>query len=141
MHVDLSSPPILPSLAASHADAALPAIVCEVYRAAPAPLRARLLECLLKPVGPLALTVIASGAFGAFLQRRPWAGASLSIDDVASVSAEQLLELAGYVEQASPDVFLQMPALVAGSPLAVATGSGALLLAARLQRALGSRRA
>jgi hypothetical protein len=98
-------------------------------------LRVKLLECLLRPVGPLALAVIASGAFGAFLQRRTWAGASLSIDDVATISAEQFHELAGYLEQASPDVFLRVPAVLAGSPLAVATGSGALLLALLLQRA------
>jgi hypothetical protein len=119
------------------AAAPLPALVCEVYRAAPAPLRVKLLECLLRPVGPLALAVIASGAFGAFLQRRTWAGGSLTTDDVAAVSAEQLRELAGYVEQANPDVFLQMPALLAGSPLAVATGSSALLLAALLKRLPG----
>ena len=119
------------------ADTELPTLASEVYRAAPAPLRARLLECLLKPVGPLALAVIASGAFGAFMQRRTWAGASLSADDIGAISAEQFSDLAHYLEQASPDVFLQMPALLAGSPLAVATGSGALLLTALVQRASG----
>jgi hypothetical protein len=117
--------------------AALPTWVSDVYCAAPAPLRVKLLECLLRPVGPLALAVIASGAFGAFLQRRTWAGAHLSVDDIGAISGEQLFELAGYLEQASPEVFLQMPAVLAGSPLAVATGSGALLLAALLQRHSG----
>jgi hypothetical protein len=133
MHDDTHSSP--QTHAAATTPPALPALVSEVYRAAPAPLRVKLLECLLRPVGPLALAVIASGAFGAFLQRRTWAGASLSIDDVATISAEQFHELAGYLEQASPDVFLRVPAVLAGSPLAVATGSGALLLALLLQRA------
>lgn len=132
MHDDTHTP-----LAGTPADTELPALAREVYRAAPAPLRAKLLECLLKPVGPLALAVIASGAFGAFLQRRTWAGASLSADDIGAISAEQVSELARYLEQASPDVFLQMPALLAGSPLAAATGSGALLLAVLLKRAPG----
>ncbi len=124
-----------PTPQAPERSTALPALVSEVYRAAPAPLRVKLLECLLRPVGPLALAVIASGAFGAFLQRRTWAGASLSIDDVATISAEQLHELAGYLEQANPEVFLRVPAVLAGNPLALATGSGALLLALLLQRA------
>jgi energy-converting hydrogenase Eha subunit G len=141
MHLDISTPPILPGSTASPADAALPALVSEVYRTAPASLRVKLLECLLRPVGPLALAVIASGAFGAFLQRRTWAGASLSIDDVSGISAEQFSELAGYLEQASPEVFLQMPALLAGSPLVMATGSGAVLLASLLQRPAGRARA
>jgi hypothetical protein len=132
MHHDARTCPAHPSSAAE-----LPALVSDIYRAAPAPLRAKLLECLLKPVGPLALAVIASGAFGAFLQRRTWAGASLSADDIGAISAEQFSELARYLEQACPDVFLQMPSLLAGSPLAVATGSGALLLAVLLKRTPG----
>jgi hypothetical protein len=130
MHDHLQTPAVTPP-----APVALPVLVSEVYRVAPAPLRVKLLECLLRPVGPLALAVIASGAFGAFLQRRTWAGASLSIDDVATISAEQFSELAGYLEQASPEVFLRVPAVLAGSPWDVATGSGALLLALVLQRA------
>jgi hypothetical protein len=119
----------------SAAAAALPVLVSEVYRAAPPPLRARLLECLLRPVGPLALVAIASGAFGAFLQRRTGAGGRLAADDVAGISTAHLAELAGSLEQACPDVFQQLPAVLAGTPLAVATGSGALLLATVLRRA------
>jgi hypothetical protein len=133
MHDDTQPRP--QCLAGTAAPPALPALVSEVYRAAAAPLRVKLLECLLRPVGPLALAAIASGAFGAFLQRRTWAGASLSIDDVATISAEQFHELAGYLEQASPEVFLRVPAVLAGSPLAMATGSGAVLLALILQHA------
>jgi hypothetical protein len=133
MHDDTQ--PSLRSQASTTAVPALPALVSEVYRAAPAPLRVKLLECLLGPVGPLALAVIASGAFGAFLQRRTWTGASLSIEEVATISAEQFHELAGYLEQASPDVFLRVPAVLAGGPLDLATGSSAMLLALLLQRA------
>jgi hypothetical protein len=115
----------------SVAGATLPTLVSDVYRAAPAPLRAKLLECLLRPVGPLALAVIASGAFGAFLQRRTWSPVSLSLDEVARISGDHLFELAGYLEQSSPEVFLQMPGLLASSPLGLAAGSGALVLALR----------
>jgi hypothetical protein len=106
----------------------LPTLISEVYRAAPAPLRARLLECLLRPVGPLALATIASGAFGMFLARRTWTPVSLSIEDAARVTGQPVYELAAYLEQSCPEVFSQMAAVLGNSSLALATGGGALLL-------------
>ena len=114
----------------------LPTLISEVYHAAPAPLRARLLECLLRPVGPLALATIASGAFGMFLARRTWTPVSLSIEDAARVTGQPVYELAAYLEQSCPEVFSQMAAVLGNSSLALATGGGALLLTLqrRLQR-------
>jgi hypothetical protein len=115
----------------------LPTLVSEVYRAAPEPLRAKLLECLLRPVGPLALAVIASGAFGMFLARRTWTPVSLSIEEAARVSVQPVFELAAYLEQSCPEVFSQLPMVLSNSPLTLATGGSALLLA--LQRHLQQR--
>lgn len=112
----------------------LPMLVSEFYRAAPAPLRARLLECLLRPVGPLALAAIASGAFGVFLARRTWTPVSLSIEDAARVTGQPVYELAAYLEQSCPEVFSQLAAVLGNCPLALATGGGALWLT--LQRRL-----
>jgi hypothetical protein len=52
---------------------------------------------------------------------------TVTLDDVARISASQVLELARYVEQKSPDVLLQLPQLLGDSPLATSTVSGALL--------------
>jgi hypothetical protein len=122
---------------AQYAAGTLPALVSEVYQAAPAPLRAKLLECLLRPVGPLALAVIGSGAFGMFLARRTWTPVSLSMEEAARVTGRPVFELAAYLEQSCPEVFLQMAVLLGNSPLALATGGGALLLT--LQRRLTQR--
>jgi len=101
-----------PAPRAAVATDTLPTLVSEVYRAAPAPLRAKLLECLLRPVGPLALAVIASGAFGTFLARRTWTPVSLSIEEAARVTGQPVFELAAYLEQSCPEVFSQMAAVL-----------------------------
>lgn len=123
--------PMAPAAAAAEAET-LPALVRDMYREAAVPLRVKLLECLLPPVGPLALVVLASGAFGAFLQRRSWSSVSVSADDASRISADHLFELARYLQQARPEVFAGLPDLLSGNPMLLATtGSGALLLALR----------
>lgn len=110
--------------------ARIPQLVSELYRHAPAPLRRQLLECLLKPVGPLAIVTIAAGAFAHLLYRLRLQGVPVSLDDAARVSSEHVFELARYVAQANPDTLLRMGALIADSPFALATVAGAALLAA-----------
>jgi hypothetical protein len=107
--------------------APIPELVSEVYREAPVPLRAKLLEVLLRPVGPLALAVLSAGAFGDMLWRDATA---VSFDDATRIGADQVLDLARFVEQASPDSLLAAGSLVADNPFGVATVSGAALLIA-----------
>jgi hypothetical protein len=72
-----------------------------------APLRRKLLERLLRPVGSLALAAIASGAFSAFLLRR------VTLEDVARITADQMAELARFVAQVNPDVLQQILSMLA----------------------------
>jgi len=114
----------------------IPELVSDVYDKAPAPLRTKLLECLLGPVGPLALVAIATGAFGHLLYRLRQDGMPISLDDAARITSNHVLELARFVEQSSPDALLQLGSLIADSPIGVATMSGStLLLALRTARA------
>src|SRR5438132_13457991 len=53
------------SLRGRRAAPAIPELIADVYAHAAAGFRARLIECLLRPVGPLALVTIAAGTFGA----------------------------------------------------------------------------
>ena len=75
----------------------------ELIAEATSHLRAKPLECLLQPVGPLGLVAIAAGAFGDFLHRGSYKRLVVSLDDAARITAEQLIKLARYVEQCSPD--------------------------------------
>jgi hypothetical protein len=108
----------------------IPELVSQVYRQAPVPLRARLLECLLRPVGPLALLTIATGAFARFLYRLQRDALPISLEDAARITSDHVLELARYVEQSSPDAFSHLGALIADRPFGFASLSGSALLMA-----------
>jgi hypothetical protein len=105
-------------------------LVSAVYHEAPAPLRTQLLECLVRPLGPLALVAIATGAFGHLLYRLRRDAMPISLDDVSRITSEHVLELTRYVEQCSPDALLQIGALIANRPIDVVTMSGTALLIA-----------
>jgi hypothetical protein len=108
----------------------IPELVSEIYGKSPAPLRTKLLECLLRPVGPLALVAIATGAFSHLLHRLTRDASPISLDEAARITSEHVLELARYVEQCSPHELLRIGSLIAVNPMAVATmGGSALLLA------------
>jgi len=108
----------------------IPELVSELYKDAPAPLRTKLLECLLRPVGPLAIVTIATGAFAHLLYRLRLHGVPISLDDAARITTEHVLELARFVEQCSPHALLRIGSLIAGSPIGAATVSGSALLVA-----------
>jgi len=90
--------------------------------------RTKLLECLLRPVGPLALVAIASGAFGHLLYRLRHDAEPIALHQVARITSDHVLELARYVEQCSPHVLARIGSLIAGSPLGIATIGGSALL-------------
>jgi hypothetical protein len=105
-------------------------LVAELFAEASPPQRMRLLNGLLRPVGPLALVAVAAGAFASLLPAARWRSAQATLDDAMHFSAGQVLELARYVEQKSPESLAQLPSLLAGSPLWASSLSGALLLLA-----------
>jgi len=126
-----------PAPAAAHAMAQVPRLIADVYAAAAGPLRARLLECLLRPVGPLALAGLAAGAFGAFLHRGALRRQAVSLEDAARISAQQVLDLAGFVAQIGPESFQQVAVVLGDIPLGLAAvgGSALVLLLRTLGRA------
>ena len=75
---------------------ALPVLIAQVYEWADRPLRAQLLECLLQPLGPLALVAVADGAFGTFVHRPRWHLLNVSANEAQEFSGGQLRELAEF---------------------------------------------
>jgi hypothetical protein len=112
----------------AHAAPELAPLVADLFAKAAPPQRARLLNGLLRPVGPLALVAIAAGAFASLLPTTRWQVATASLDDAMRLTAGQVLELARYVEQKSPEALIKLPELLADSPLWVSSLGGALLL-------------
>jgi hypothetical protein len=105
-------------------------LVAAFYADAPNSMRLRLLHRLLQPVGPLALGVIAAGAFAQLLPPERWTGAQLRLEDAMRISAAQVMELTRYLEQKCPEWLLQLPELLGDSPVALGSLSGAMLLVA-----------
>lgn len=106
----------------------LPVWVTGAYAESPPDLRARMLECLLRPMGVLALVGVAGGVFAQLRQRTGWQRVQVTLEDTVSFTADQVLELATYVQQSTPDVFGQLADLLTGSPAALSGLSAALLL-------------
>lgn len=111
----------------SKATALVPLYVSGVFREAPVGFRAELVQCLMRPVGALGLVAVAGGVFAGVRQRHGWAQLQVTIEDVARISADQVLELAAYLQQTTPEVFGQVGELLARQP-AMASGLSAVLL-------------
>lgn len=105
-------------------------LVARLYAAAGAPLRSRMLACLVRPLGALGLAAVASGAFARLLQRGGETGAGMSIADLAGYSGDQIFELARFVEQVNPDAIQQVAGLLADNPASASafTAAAAMLL-------------
>jgi hypothetical protein len=114
-------------------------LAARLYAGAGAVQRSRIVATLLKPLGPLALVAVASGAFAGLLDRMS-ALRVRPIDELGHYTREQVFELARFVEQVSPDALRQVAAAVGDNPFGVsALGAAAAALlanAARTQSAI-----
>lgn len=110
-------------------------LVARLFTVAGVPLRARLLRCLMRPLGTLGAAGVAAGAFVAFVDHRG-SEAAIDADAVSQLSSQQIYELAHFVEQVDPQALQQFVSLASSNSLAMATTFSAaalLLLYRRLQ--------
>jgi hypothetical protein len=110
-------------------------LASRLYAGAGAVQRSRIVATLLKPLGPLALVAVASGAFAGLLDRVSAFGSTLAIEELGNFSREQVFELARFVEQVSPDALQQVAGAIAENPLGVSAfgAAAAVLLAGAVQ--------
>ena len=116
-------------------DVSLPRLVSEVYAAAPAAERSRLLEHLLRPLGVLSLAVVANGIFSKIRFLSGWPEPHIQPEQLDSVRAEHVIALVEYVQQASSDVMLGLVQVLSESPAMSATAAATLLITVLLNRA------
>ena len=110
-------------------------LASRLYAGASAVQRSRIVVMLAKPLGPLALVAVASGAFAGLLDRASALGSTLPIDELGDFTREQVFELARFVEQASPDALQQVAGAIADNPFGVsAFGAAAAVLLATAVR-------
>jgi len=114
-------------------------LVSRLFHVARPPLRARLLACLLQPLGPLAVAGVAAGAFGRFAFSGGAERTRAAMDDMLRVSSDQVLELAHFVEQVSPEALQEFARLLAENPVGMAafSTSAVLLLMRKLRTSPG----
>jgi hypothetical protein len=109
----------------------VPALVAALYEEAPASQRQHLLNHLLRPLGPLALVAVATGAFAQLLPHGRWSVVQVRLEDVLfRIRADHVFDLARYVEEKSPEMLWRLSDVLSSSPLLMGTLSGALLLVA-----------
>ena len=70
--------------------------------------RIQVLRRLLVPVGPMALLVVAGGAFAKYVRQARSPRMKLATEDVARLTRAQILELARYAEQSKPSALVQV---------------------------------
>ncbi len=110
----------------------VPRLISRLYAASDAPLRVRVLQRLLDPLGTLGLAAIAAGAFAGFLQRRGAEGLRVSVDDASRFSSDQIAELVHFVGQVSPESIQSIVGTFADNPVGVtAFGAAAVVLLLR----------
>jgi hypothetical protein len=103
-------------------------LVSRVYRSASGPLRAKLLMCLLRPLGTLGLVAVASGAFGRFLHRDRAVPDASAVESAAHYSGDQVLELARFVQEVNPEALEQLAGLLADNAMGLAALSASALV-------------
>jgi hypothetical protein len=97
-----------------------PAIIAHVFDRINPSLRARVLDRLLRSVGPLALVVVSGGAFAKYVAQARWQQLTVSVEDAALATSGQVYELARYVQQSDPTLIAQLLDTLAGDPLTIA---------------------
>ena len=117
-------------------------LVGEVYEAAPAVERGRLLEQLLRPLGVLSVLAVANGIFAKIRFRSGWQDIRVQLDDIQHVRAVDVMALVDYVQQASVESVDGLAQLIAASPLVSTSAAAAMLVTLLVQsRSQASRRA
>ena len=114
-------------------------LASRLYAGASALQRSRMLTNLLRPLGPLAIAGVASGAFAGLLGR-VGSGAAVTIDDIGNFTQEQVFELARFVEQVSPSALHEAVKSVSENPFGLsAFGAAAAALLSMALRGNGRR--
>jgi hypothetical protein len=120
---------------AAWAERSVPALVAEVYEAAPPVERGRLVEQLLRPLGVLSLCGIAGGIFASIRFRSGWQEMHVRPEDLAQVRSSQVMALVDHAQQVSVETVDGLAQMLASSPALSGTAATAVLVAVLVRRA------
>ena len=114
-------------------------LVGQVYQDAPATVRTRLIELLIRPLGVLALLAVANGIFAKAWFHSAWPGTQVRLEDVTKVRAEDIVSLADRVQQVSVEAVDGLAQVLAGSPMLAGSAAAAILATILLRRSSADR--
>ncbi len=101
----------------------------------------KVVACLAGAAGPLALAALAEGRFSRILLRSSPETLGVSLEEARRLTEGQVLALARYAWEASPQVFARLAEMLqAEDPMLLRTLTGALFLLAMGMRSRGNRR-
>jgi hypothetical protein len=116
-------------------NAAIPQLVAEVYEAATAVERSRLIAQLLRPLGALSLVAVADGIFAKIRFRSGWQDLNIRLEDLQNVRASHVVALVDHAQQVSVEAVDGLAQLLTASPLLSGSAAAVLLVSALVQRA------
>lgn len=106
----------------------VPELVAQVFEEAPASVRGRLLEHLLKPLGLLSLAAVANGVFARVALGDGWYQPHVSADDARRINAMDVIALVHHVQQVSVQAVEGLVSVISTSPLLTGSATAAMLL-------------
>ncbi len=109
----------------------VPALLGRVYAEAPASLKSRLLEQLLKPLGLLSLAAVCNGAFANVALNRSWA---IRPEMAQAVDGDQVMALTAYVQQVSVQAVTGLSQVLTASPVMQGSVAASALVALLIKR-------
>lgn len=113
----------------------IPELVAEVYEAAPAVERSRLLEQLMRPLGVLSLFGIAGGTFATIRFRSGWQNMNVRLEDIQGVRTSEVVALVEHAQQVSIETVDGLAQWLMASPMLSGSAAAALLVTLLLRRA------
>ncbi len=134
-----ASTPDIPWTLEPTSDVTIPALVAEIYEAAPAEDRCHLVEVLLRPLGVLSLVAIANGVFAKIRFRNAGHDLSVRVDDLQNIHGADMAALVHHAQQVSVETVDGLVQLLNTAGGLAGSAAAALLVGLLVQRARARR--
>ncbi|MET0542895.1 MAG: hypothetical protein ABWZ88_14210 [Variovorax sp.] len=128
-----------PAPAGMASETQIPALVAQVYEAAPAEERCHLVETLLRPLGVLSLVAIAHGVFAKIRFRSAGHELNVRVDDLQNVSAADMMALVHHAQQVSIETVDSLVQQLSNSGSMTGSAAAIVLVGLLVQRARARR--
>lgn len=114
---------------------ALSLLIGKVYESASPPLKARLLQRLIAPLGVLATVAVAHGAFARLRLQTGWHDLQSLGPELQKISADDVVALADRVQLLGTDALLRLADVIGKSPVLASSAAAALLMTLLIRKA------